>query len=176
MIQEDKYQAPKEFFSTRHEPSRSNLKYITELREQTAWFFFCGKSGSEDPDGVWQWLRGRWRKFRAVAQIPVHTAELTDQRRLLTAHPIHLQFLLPEAQLYALLTFSFCVSWTQNISIAITSVQSGVTLRTVSDCAVKLSGCSGFSCMPHRPGSMGMFRSLRALKWRQGSSQHNLDS
>lgn len=46
MMQEDKYQALKEVFSTRHEPSRSNLKYLTELREQTAWFFFS--EGNQD--------------------------------------------------------------------------------------------------------------------------------
>lgn len=140
--------------------------------------FFCGKSGSEVPEGVWQRLRGRRRKFRAVAQIPVYTVELTDQRWLLTAHPVHLQFLFlsPEAGLYLLVTLSFFLSWTQNISIAVTSVQSRVTLRMVSDCTVKLSGRPGLSGTPHWPGSIGTFRSLRALKWRQGSSQHNLYS
>lgn len=145
----------KESFSTRDELSRSNPKYITEPKEQTA-CFFCGKSRSQVPVSVWQWLRGIQRKFRAVAQIPVHTAELANQRWLLTAHPLHLQFLfLLESQALHILSFSW--SWTQNISIAVNSCAEWGDTKDGSDCALAVlvlsvcsisqlaSGCSGAS-------------------------------
>lgn len=154
----------KEPFSTRDELSRSNPKYITELREQTACFFLC-KSRSEVPVSVWQWLRGRQRKFRAVAQIPVHTTELTDQRWLLTAHPVHLQFLffLLKPQLQVLLNLSFSLSWTQNISLVVYTCAEWGDIKDVSDCSV----CFGFISVLHQPGCTRVLRGLTTMKWRQ---------
>lgn len=161
----------KESFSTRNELSRSNPKYITEPREQTAWFF------------LWQIkirsacqclavTQKQTKEIQSCSSNPSYTAELPDQRRLLTVHPAHLQllFLLLEPQV--LLILSFSLSWTQNISTAVNTCAEWDDIKDMSDCALAVLVLSVCSISQVVPGCSGASQQWSEDK---GSSQQNFD-
>lgn len=113
----------------------------------------------------------RQRKFRVIAQIPVHTAELADQRWLLTAHPVHLQFLFLLLEPQVLPVFSFSLSWTQDISIAVNICAEWGDIKDVPYCALAVLVLAVCSISQVAPGCSGASQQWNKDK---GSSQRTL--